>query len=78
MKSFGKKLVLVVSVATLMALTLTGCGKKTECEGCLDEKMCKEYVVSGLGQSEDMWLCNDCADELEEDGSQYGVDIEKK
>ena len=35
-------------------------------------------LVSVLGQSEDMWLCNDCVEELEDEGEQYGVDIEKK
>lgn len=78
MKKFGKRLVLIASITALMALTLTGCGKKTQCDGCLDEKMCNEYEVSALGQSEDMWLCNDCADELEDEGGQFGVELEKK
>ena len=78
MKKFGKKALLLVSVGALMALTLTGCGKKMECEGCLEEKMCNEYEVSVLGQSEDMWLCNDCVEELEDEGEEFGVEVEKK
>jgi len=72
MKKFGKKL-LVVSLSVMMLLSLSGCGKKMECEGCLEEKRCKEYEVSALGMSEDMWLCDDCVDKLDEEG----ISVEK-
>ncbi len=78
MKKYGKKLLLVFSVTTLMALALTGCAKKTECYICQFEQKCKEYVISGYGHSEDQWLCDDCAEDLEEEGGQFGVYIEKK
>lgn len=45
-----------------------------ECEGCEEEKRCKEYEVTVLGYSEDMWLCDDCVDELDEEG----IDVDKK
>lgn len=78
MKKFGKKLLLVLTVSTLMCTTLVGCAEKRECDGCQEEKMCNEYEISMLGESEDMWLCKDCAEEVEDEGSDYGIDIEKK
>lgn len=65
MKKFTKKLVAVLSITTLMSLSLVGCAKKTECEGCGEEKKCHEYEASLLGETETGWFCNDCADEME-------------
>lgn len=73
MKKLGKKL-LILSLSVIMALSLAGCGKKTQCDGCLEDKMCNEYEVSALGMSEDMWLCGDCVDKLED----QGIGLEKK
>lgn len=73
MKKLGKKL-LLVSLSVMMLMSLSGCGKKMECEGCEEEKRCKEYEVSVFGYSEDLWLCDDCVDELDEEG----IDVDKK
>ncbi|MBQ8166631.1 MAG: hypothetical protein IJZ96_06315 [Lachnospiraceae bacterium] len=73
MKKLSKKL-MIACLSVIMAMSLAGCGKKMECEGCLEEKTCKEYEVSALGMSEDMWLCGDCVDQLEN----QGIGLEKK
>jgi len=78
MKKNVKKLLLVCSVTTLMALALTGCAKKTECDVCQEDKMCNEYEVSGFGESEDVWMCKDCYKDIKDEAGDYGLDIEKK
>ncbi len=65
-KKFGAALGLIC----LMAATLTGCSKTMECEGCGEEKKCKEYTVTFFGQSEDGWLCKDCVEDFESLGAE--------
>lgn len=65
MKKLAKKVVLAVSLAAMMSMSLVGCAKKTECEGCGEKKKCHQYEVTMDGQSEKGWFCSDCADEME-------------
>ena len=73
MKKCGKKLLMLALSAT-MILSFVGCGKKATCDGCGEEKRCKEYEITLFGMSEDMTLCKDCVDELEDEG----INLDKK
>ena len=66
MKKFAKKLVVLTTLSALMSLSLVGCAKKTECEGCGEEKKCHEYKATYEGESETGWFCKDCAEDMEE------------
>lgn len=56
MKSL-KKLLAVVMVTILCALTLTACGGETrKCDECGKEAVCEKVEI--LGQ--EGWLCKDC------------------
>ncbi len=78
MKKFTKKLVAVLSMTALMSLALVGCAKKTECEGCGEEKKCHEYEASFLGETESGWFCDDCADQMEAAIKSFGGTWDKK
>ena len=58
-----KKKLFVLSVLTVLLVSvLTGCGEKTECELCGEEKKCKTVTVLG----EEAHVCKDCINEIEE------------
>lgn len=65
MKKAIKKAGLFVSMVGLMSMTLVGCAKKTECEGCEKTKKCYEYEATAYGETETGWFCDDCAEEME-------------
>lgn len=60
MKKKVLKTVMVAMMVCSLGVSLAGCSKKTECDGCGEVKKCKEYNVLG----EKIMLCGDCADEL--------------
>lgn len=78
MKKLVKRTVALVSLAALMSLSLVGCAKKTECEGCGEEKKCHEYEATFMGESESGWFCDDCADEMETYIKAFGGTWDKK
>lgn len=78
MKKAIKKVGLFVSMVGIMSMTLVGCAKKTECEICGETKKCNKYEVSAAGETETGWLCDDCADDMEELLKLTGGTIKKK
>lgn len=65
MKKLLKKTVAVAGIITMMAMTMTGCAKKTECEMCEETKKCNKYEITMDGESESGYLCEDCADQMQ-------------
>lgn len=57
-----KNIITVLCVSALMLSLFAGCGKKTECDFCGEEKSCVTKTVYG----EKMSLCNDCIAEFKE------------
>ncbi|MBP3621149.1 MAG: hypothetical protein J6J16_05260 [Lachnospiraceae bacterium] len=78
MRKAVKKVLAVTTLAALMSLSLVGCAKKTECEGCGEEKKCKEYEMTFMGETESGWLCKDCAEDTEAMCESMGIDFKKK
>ena len=78
MKKFTKKLVALTTLATLMSLTLVGCAKKTDCEGCGEEKKCYEYEATYMGETESGWFCDECAEDMESIIKALGGEWDKK
>lgn len=62
MKKLFKKTVAVVGLVSMMAVAMTGCAKKTECEGCNETKKCHKYECTLDGETETGYLCDSCAD----------------
>ena len=77
MKKFAKKVAVVFSISAMMAVSLVGCAKKTECYECEKEKKCHQYEISFMGESEKGWLCKDCAEDTKEMCEEMGVDFKK-
>ncbi len=73
-----KKVGAVVTLACMMTVSLAGCAKKTECEGCGEKKKCNKYEAELLGESETGWFCSDCADEMESYIEMFGGTFKKK
>lgn len=66
MKKLAKKVVATLTIATMMAMTLTGCAKNTECGECGEKAKCYKYEFdNGQGESGKEYLCDDCAEQIE-------------
>lgn len=72
--------VIIIAVVLILVLKKGGSGKakETECEGCYEVKMCKEYTITAFGESEDGWLCDDCYDEMKGYIEMFGGKIKAK
>lgn len=55
-----KKRIAILMMAVTMMGTLAGCGGKTECDFCAEEKRCQIKNVWG----EEVHYCSDCLDEI--------------
>ena len=65
-----KKLIIFVLVA-VMALSLTSCFAKVECDLCGEEKSKFKMNTEELF-GEEVNICDDCAEDLEELGNLFG------
>lgn len=78
MKKTLRKLTIVSSIVAMMAVSFTGCAKKTECEGCSETKKCNKYEISYDGESESGYLCDDCYEDMKGIVELVGGKIKKK
>ena len=60
-----KKIICTALLTLAMVASLVSCGKFT-CDGCDEEKKGKKHEIEVLG--EEVVLCDDCYEELEELG----------
>lgn len=78
MKKLAKKVVVAVSLASMMAMSLVGCTKKTECGNCKETKKCTKYEFSMAGEEGEDWFCEDCVDECKAMVEMFGGTFKKK
>lgn len=78
MRKAIKKVTVMVGLVSMMALSLTGCKKKTECEMCGETKSCYKYEITYDGDSESGYLCDDCADTMKSLTELAGGKFKKK
>ena len=58
----SKKLIAIILTLLALVSVFAGCGTKTTCDWCGEEKSCKTKTVLG----DEIHYCNDCMKELEE------------
>lgn len=63
-----KRLVKVLALTGVVMMFATGCGKTAICDICGEEGKCKTKEVFG----EEVNICGDCQDGLEELGDLFG------
>lgn len=64
-----KKNLVRTMLAAIVVLSMTACGTKAVCDICGEEKTCKKKEALG----EELMICNDCMDELENLADMMGM-----
>ncbi len=62
MRKTFKRVIAVAATASILALSMIGCSKTTECYVCKKEKKCTQEEYDGAK----VWVCESCVETIEE------------
>lgn len=73
-----KKMGFSLLLTGLMFLSLTGCGRRTNCDVCKKEMYCHLYRLTLYEDyTEDHWICDKCHDDIKSGAEAMGGTLEE-